>query len=46
MGVGDQFTTENAGPWVWAMLGLRGSVGEHWQVSTTNPGEGHWAPKK
>lgn len=45
MGVGDQFTVENAAPWVWAMYGIRSRPWEQWKVVTTDPGAGSWSPK-
>src|SRR5262245_18903215 len=44
MGMGDKFTVENARPWLWAILSLRGYKREvGWQAVTRHPGTGSWA---
>ncbi len=44
MGAGDSFTTENARPWIWAIIAMRQQPGEsmHWQAVTSDPGPGVW----
>ncbi len=37
MGGGGAFSEDNAKPWVWSMLILRGNKPEYWQVLTTKP---------
>jgi len=45
MGYGQQFTADNASPWVWSALTLFGQYGV-WQVLTRNPGNKFAAPDR
>jgi hypothetical protein len=47
MGAGDQFTADNASPWIWAFGVLRGRVSEVIEVRavTTDPGPGTWVKR-
>lgn len=46
MGSGDQFTTDNALPWQWSIMLMRGlRNGETWSATTSDPGEGSWVRK-
>jgi hypothetical protein len=47
MGAGEDFTVENALPWVWSMLILRGrsGAGEPWRAVTRDPGPGTYVKK-
>lgn len=43
MGAGDEFTIENATPWLWAISKLRGIYeGMKWRVVRSDPGPGVW----
>ena len=44
MGAGDKFTIDNATPWLWAILAMRGKPNDFpgWQMLTHDPGEGSW----
>jgi hypothetical protein len=55
MGAGDAFTSDDAGPWLWALIGMGSSMGNrwrvpmtltefaNWQVETSDPGPGNWS---
>jgi len=44
MGAGGKFTGDNAVPWLWAIMAMRGKPNDFpgWQMLTHDPGEGSW----
>jgi hypothetical protein len=42
MGAGEDFTVEDALPWVWAMMYLRRTPMEVWKAVAADPGPGTW----
>jgi len=46
MGFGASFSTENAAPWVWSMIKMRGLRAEYWEVLTKEPNGDFFPPAK
>jgi hypothetical protein len=45
MGAGEDFTVDDALPWIWSMMFLRKRQGEYWKAVRNDPGPGTWLHK-